>query len=305
MTGKTVEFGFCPIPLDWQSGDIRVSTLQDLEESVQSVREDAGVENDWIHSPRQHRRDFLSGTVTELPRSARVFGLPMTHELEHKNADSDEHLSFLVWCLGFVLGIRLTDTEAGFLDATPIVVGKLHDIAWIGDSRRQAFECCERFWQTHSAKPRVTKALAGIVHSLFLAQNPSHLGFEKFIYLYTALDGCHFVHRKTSGQTGRGTHAARIANLCDAFDMPVPSWADPSAADVADHRNETIHEGLFFDEPLGFAPFGSMRSAPRPRSVAMEMQALVCRLLCTLLGIPASNYIKSELTSRSRLGGQL
>ncbi len=89
----------------------------------------------------------MSGAVTEQPYSARVFGLPMTHVLEHQSADSDENVNFLIWCLGFLLGLRLTNTEAGFLDATPIKAGTLHDIVWFGkDSIPKALGFADQFW---------------------------------------------------------------------------------------------------------------------------------------------------------------
>lgn len=95
----SAKFGYYPEPLDWKAGDVRVSTLPGLAETANAVSKDEGVENGWIYAPRERTEDFISGAVTEQPYSARVFPLPKTHLLEHQNADSDEHVSFLVWCL--------------------------------------------------------------------------------------------------------------------------------------------------------------------------------------------------------------
>jgi hypothetical protein len=233
---------------------------------------------------------LTSGRITELPYSARVFGLPKTHAIEHPNA-AREQLDFLVWCLGFFLGMRMTITEARFIDATPIKPGVLHDVVWCGpDSRQKALGHAERFWGLHCSTPRFPKALTGAIHSFFLSQKPNAMAYERFIYLYVALEGCHFVHRSILGQNPRsGTHKERVACLCTAFGMPVPAWADPASTNVADYRNETLHEGLFFDEPLGFAGFGGTGPTQPSVSVILQMKALVSRLLFALMGVPATD----------------
>jgi hypothetical protein len=50
-----------------------------------------------------------------------VFGLPKTHTISLGDANTAPgYLEFCMWALSFFLGIRLTTTEAGFLDATAI-----------------------------------------------------------------------------------------------------------------------------------------------------------------------------------------
>lgn len=296
-------FGYCPQALDWKIGDIVVATLPDLPQTIDAVTKREGIEKDWIYAPPSRTRDFMSGTISVQPYSSRVFALPQTHAIEHTNGGL-EQLDFLVWCLGFILGMRLTTTEAGFLDATPIKPGVLHDIVWCGrDSIAKALACADDFWRANQSRPRVPKALTGVIHSYFLAQNPIALGFERFTNLYVALEGCHFVHSTTLGKAPRSApHRDRIAGLCSAFNMPIPSWAAPTSANIATHRNETLHEGLFFDEPLGFAGFGGQGHRPSAGLVLLEMEALVARLLVALLGMPAPSYITSELNTRQQHG---
>lgn len=304
---KTVEFGYCPAPLDWSIGDVRVASLTDLGETVKALNADAGVENGWIYPPRQRSRDFMTGAVTEHPYSSRIFGLSKTHLLEHQCADSDEHLEFLVWCLSFFLGMRLTTTEAGFVDATPSEPGVLHDIVWCGkDSLPKALGFADQFWKMNVSNPRISKSLAGIIHTLFLSQRPQALEFERFIYLYVALEGCHFVRSTTQGRDPRsGGHASRIESLCTVFGMEVPSWARSATASVANTRHATMHEGLFFDEPLGFALFGGSGHSTRAGNTILDMQHLVCRLLIALLGVPAQDYIRSPINDRQQIGVRL
>jgi len=302
----SLDFGYCPDRLDFTVGDVTVSTLKDIEDSVKSVSECEQVEKDWLFAPGARTKDFMRGAVRTLPYSARIFGLPETHRIEHATTGDIEHVQFLVWVLGFIQGMRLTYTEAGFLDATPIKPGKLHDIVWLGKSDQKALGLADSFWLQHASNPRISKAVVGIIHSLFVSQTPTHLCFEEFIYLYTALDGCHYAHSLITGQNPRsGRHTERIANLCAAFNCPVPTWADSQTGDIAKHRNETLHEGLFFDEPLGFRVFGGTSPSGSHQNILLEMQALVCRFLCAMLGFNDPDYITSRVDSRQQIGLRL
>lgn len=57
----------------------------------------------------------------------RVSGLPHAHLIEHATGACEDHLDFRIWALSFFVGRRLTPTEAGFLDTTPLKPGKLVD----------------------------------------------------------------------------------------------------------------------------------------------------------------------------------
>jgi len=302
----SLDFGYCPNRLDFTVGDVTISTLANIDESVKDVNECDQIERDWIYAPEAESKDFLSGVVRMLPYSDRVFGLPKTHRIDHASASDIEQVRFLVWVLGFIQGMRLADTEAGFLDATPIKPGKLHDIVWLGKSDQTALGLADSFWLRHMGRPRISKAIVGIIHSLFLSQTPTHLCFEEFIYLYTALDGCHYVHGLITGQDPRsGRHSERIANLCAAFNCLVPTWADSRTGTIAKHRNETLHEGLFFDEPLGFRAFGGTSPSGSHRNILLEMRGLVCRFLCAMLGFNDPDYITSRVDLRQQTGLRL
>ncbi len=304
-----IDFGFYPEPLDFTVGDITVATLDGLEQKVEQVTKSGLVERGWRYAPPAASKDFMSGLVRTLPYNGRVFGLPQSHSIRHTTATDPEHLRFLVWMLGFIQGIRLSDTEAGFLDATPIRPGTLHDIVWLGKSDQRALAIADAFWRQHATNPRIAKGVMGIVHSLFLSQTPTLLDFEEFTYLYVALDGCHFVWSTINGPSkAYVTHKQRIASLCAAFKCPVPAWADAQAGTVATKRNETLHEGLFFDEPLGYAIYGG---APRAsgagsnQNTLLEMQCLVCRLLCGIVGFDDASYLSSPVDTRQRHGVRL
>jgi hypothetical protein len=123
----SVDFGFYPLRLDTDYRDFRIKTRDDLESSVKAVRSAPFIEGDWIYSPPGEVHVFGTNSIKGLPYPRRVFPLPKTHALSHQT-DDPVRLRFLVWCFGFLVGMRLSDQEAGFLDATPIKPGVSNDI---------------------------------------------------------------------------------------------------------------------------------------------------------------------------------
>lgn len=298
-----MKFGYFPDPIDFTRGDLSVATLPDLEATRAAVKESEGVNGDWCFAPLATAQDFISGVIRTGPANGRVFGLPQTHVLAHRTSTDVGHLQFLVWMLGFIYGIRLTETEAGFLDATPITPGTFHDVVWSRGSEVEAIARADTHWHAHARDPRIAKGLMGVVHSLFLSQTPTLLDFERFIYLYTALDGCHSVRCAMKNEDAtKGGHRKRIADLCDFVGCTTPDWADPCAhskSGVRFVRNETLHEGLFFGEPWGFLTYGGKADTGN-RSILLEMRCLVCRLLFGILGFNDPKYIKSPIDTRQR-----
>jgi hypothetical protein len=132
-----------------------------------------------------------------------------------------------------------------------------------------------------------------------MAGTRGRLSFEKFIFLYIAFDSCFAVHSRINGRDPRRTpHGDRIQQLCTTYlnNGIAPNWASASRPFAA-LRNDSFHEGIFFDEPLGFAPFGSVDI---PKNVLMEMTALLSRLLIAIVGIPAKDYLRSPVDTRQR-----
>lgn len=296
-----VAFGWYPERLDFTVGDVSVSTLPDLDENASWVAEDGAVEGDWIYAPPRQQHVMGHGVRT-LPYPSRIFGLPRTHRLSHAATDSQEHLDFLLWALGFFVGMRLTATEAGFVDATPIKPHKLVDFLIAGREVERAVGLAERFWQANKATPLRAKRWGAAVHALFIGQGPQLLQYERFIYLYGALDACYALASDLLGPvTGRISHAGRIAWLCKQFDMLVPPWADDSVGPgtpLSNIRNPMLHESLFLDAPLGFAAHG----VGTGQNLPLEMRAVICRWLVGLIGDPAAEYVRAPIHTRMRQG---
>ncbi len=303
MTTSTLSFGFHPKQLEIDAGDLSVRSLPDHEAIVADFRNAEVIEDDWVYSPPQKTREFMTGAVREKPYSARVFGLPKTHTITHRSASDHDHLIFHLWSLSFFSGLRLTATEAGFLDATPIKPGKLVDFTPLFGDLSQSIDLTERFWTDNRGNPRQCHRFAAAVHALFLAQYPPALQFERFMYLYAALDACYALVAETQQPNIKIAHAKRTEWLCQQFDMNVPEWANSGSsggAEIATIRNDAVHEALYTGQPLGFGLHGIGSN----QNLTLELKALICRFLVALIGGHNSSYVKSPINTRSihRLG---
>lgn len=131
MTSHRLSFGYHPSAFNVAAGAVTILPLSDLDETVAAIEGSDLVEGDWIYAPLQEVQ-HLGGGISRRPYASRIFGLPQTHIIEHTSADNGDHLAFHLWALSFFTGMRLTSTEAGFIDATPIKPGKLVDFVLLG-----------------------------------------------------------------------------------------------------------------------------------------------------------------------------
>ncbi len=293
-----MEFGYYPKPCDVATGRFSVQTLPNHASSVAIVTGDPNIFKDWIYPGAQEQWDFMSGNVHSMPYNARVFGLPKTHVLTLHEGRSREELDFVVWCLSFFIGMRLTTTEVGFLDATPIKPGTLVDFSLVRCTVVDVIELALHYLDSERGDPRAPRRVEAVIHALFLAQYPQSLPFEQFQYLYMALDACFKLAEVKEAKKPSVPHADRVQWMCEKFDMPVPDWvrsdkATPSSLSVV--RNDTFHEALFFDGPLGFSLYGGNQPAADPGNTTLQMQLMVCRLLVAILGNPGISYVKTPV----------
>ena len=139
------------------------------------------------------------------------------------------------------------------------------------------------------------------MHALFLSQYPRALEFERFINLYTAIDACHALTKALRSADERHGHAERVGWMCSELGVAAPSWVRGGSGGgsiVSALRNNALHEGMFMDEPLGFAVHGGSAG----ENITLEMEALVCRLLVALIGGKDSSYLTSPVDTRQRHG---
>ncbi|MGQ0335720.1 hypothetical protein [Halomonas elongata] len=299
--GITSRFGFYPCVLDLQCDEVSIGTLDGHDSTVESVRGDPTVVDGWIYSGAKKNWDFINDTIVHMPYSSRVFGLPKTHWISFKGG-CNEDVDFVVWCVSFFTGMRLTTTEAGFLDSTPIKPGCLVDFVLSRSGLEKALDLSVKYLRDNSQFLRARKRVSAVIHALFLAQNPQNLPFERFQYLYMALDAC-FSLISESVRTGSVSHAQRIEWMCDVYGLETPGWAKPKS-DVGDRistvRNDAFHEAIFFGEPLGFSIYGGERDHESYKNVPLQMQALISRLLVAILGSSESEYVKSPVDTRQK-----
>ncbi|MCF6329475.1 MAG: hypothetical protein L3J02_06720 [Henriciella sp.] len=288
---------------DISVGGIKIETLSSLDECIKGVDGYETVDNGWCYAPRRKVVN-LGGGEGLRPYPSRVFGLPKTHRISHSVCDGPAHIEYLIWILGFINGMQLTSTEAGFLDAAPVVAGKYHDIVWQGKSEEVVLAYAEKFWKNNIRSSVICNRLCAVIHNLFLSQRPQLLDFETFIHCYIALEGCFGIWCKLNNKSSRSfTHDKRIQEMCVAYKCVVPDWANPANNKVSKRRNDTLHDGLFFEAPLGYEIYdGNDRSAQDNRNELLEMQCLISRLICAILELPCNDYIESHVGTRMRYG---
>jgi hypothetical protein len=264
---------------------------------VSEVNNLDNVFEDWLYAPLQkrqnHDKEFIYPT--------RVFGLPKTHELKHNNCHSTEHLDFLIWILGFFVGMRLTTTEAGFLDNTSIKKGKLVDFVISNKSLENAVSASEIFWNKHGKKGKITDRIKGIIHSLFIAQNPQSLEFERFLILYIVLDACFKCIKDIKNIKEKIEHFKRVHWMCEQLGIATPGWAKINGNEsfLSKIRNDSIHEALYFNKPLGFAVHNrEVDEKEYSKNLTLEMEALVCRIIVWLI-IGYNPYVKTPVNTRN------
>ncbi len=303
MGAISLDFGYWPRAEAISAGNVTIAPLPNFQETLSDMDSVSGLEGDWVYAPTQRVRDLLSGQITDRPYSARVFGLPKTHSITHAAPDSSDHVDFHVWGLSFFAGMRLTTTEAGFLDSTPIVPGKLVDFVLLNPVEK-AVNLVEAFWAANRSERQRADLVAAAIHALFLSQRPQLLQYERFIYCYTALDACYALTAHLSPPKRKPSHAMRLQWMCNQFDVSTPAWAKAAprgSSPVAAIRNATMHEALYVGKPLGFALHGIGTG----ENLTLEMRALICRLLVALLGAPQTTYVKTPVNTRQKIGLKL
>ncbi|MEQ4626370.1 hypothetical protein [Providencia manganoxydans] len=300
VESSSTKFGFYPKYLDIKTNFFSVITIPEYESVISDIKAHPNVDKDWFYAGPQEVSD-LYGNVSTKPYSGRVFSMPKTHILKLNGAFSQKDLNFVIWCLSFFTGMRLTTTQAGFLDATPIKPGTLVDFCVSDSSEQNAIQVALNYLRKENHHHLECTRIAAVIHALFLAQRPQNLNYEKFQYLYMSLDGCFSImwdRRDKKLKHNKPNHALRVRWMCEKFEMQPPFWADGEDS-IAPIRNDNFHEAIFFDHPIGFSAYGTERSRSKHGNILLQIEALICRFLVAILGINDANYISSNLNSRA------
>ena len=110
------KFGFFTEALDFECGDIKTSTLPEIEEIKKNLTNNYNVHKDILYSPKSQlvtiKENLLDNiteeTTVQLPYNSYIFPLPDTHMITSKKIEDEEYIDFLVWVLSFFIGVRLT-----------------------------------------------------------------------------------------------------------------------------------------------------------------------------------------------------
>lgn len=280
------EFGYFPHQLDMSFDDTVIATLPDLERKIEKVQQSEYRDGDWILAPGRRR----------------VFVMPKTHKIGAGNGSDMQRIEFIVWCLGFLVGMRLTTREASFLDATPCRQGCLVDFVCSRGDLMHALTQCNYFYADRSGGP-APGLIVSAIHALFVSQGPHLLCYERLQHLYTALDACWKASMDLK-QLKKLPHGERIEAMCHAWQITTPAWAfydkASKSCQLSALRNAMIHEGLVGSEPLGFRIIRGFDGSPHTfGNPLLEVEHLVSRLVVSIMGIAASSYIHSPVDTRN------
>ncbi len=301
MTAIEQKFGYYPQHIEIDCSAVTIKTLDTLEADVLRVGKSIQVYDDWMYAPPASRRDMFSGEVTKKPFPDRIFGLPKTHSIEVRGQDTSDakaHALFTVWCLSFFVGMRLTNSETGFIDTTPIKEGRLVDFDVQISDLNKILGTCNNFYFSNSSN-NSPNVLCSAIHSFFIGQNKQYMEYERFKYYYLSIDACFRVAIETSQAKPPKTHADRLEWMCSLHGISCPSWARSSGGQgsiLSAIRNELFHEATWNQKPLGFRPI----TQHSPKNLNLELRALLGRIIVAQLGIQTKHYVSSPTDTRSR-----
>lgn len=264
-----LRFGYFDSDVTLRVNDFTISPIEDFDhDQVRSLADEDG----WIFAPSMR---------------SRIFGLPLNYQLEGE-FDSEEHAKFIIWCLSFVYGVKLSTLPREFLDATNIRLNQSFGFVFMkkSDIEYTLQRCCEQYRVNIDEQ---NKRICAIIHLLFMSRNKFYLNFESFSQLYMAIDCCYkFVNVKYGVIANK--HAERISRLAEWAGIELPD----GFSGIPDARNNLFHEGIYVDELLGYAHFDYN---------LLFVNNFICKVLFKILEINDQKYIsQSRCETRCTIG---
>lgn len=239
-----MEFGYFPHSIDEKFGSISIYTLPNLKKEISRLEKCKFVYNGWFFAPREVWVDMDTSKRDERPYNRRLFNLPKTHVIEHEHTDDESHLSFIVRCLGFLVGMRLSTGANDFLDNTTIRKNSLCDFVYSKNELIMFLEKVDEYWNRHGEN--FSNRIMTIIHLYQMAQRQNLLNYESFIHLYMAIDAIYRLYLEMNPSVGKAnSHAKRVSWLCQELGLVEPSWATMigKGSALSMERNDVFHEG--------------------------------------------------------------
>lgn len=240
-------FGWWPDEVSVADHEFELRPMDRFDKGIEIVKKDRCFGDRWISTPIQ------DGQTSPAPVGR--YELPCTHVLETKQRSYDPVLGeFLVLMLGFFLGMRFTLKGTGHLWDTPSTTGVLVGFVPHEKSLPRCLGFAASAWDNGNSEIR--KLLYGAVHWYLVSQSYRHQ-FEQFSWQYIVMDNLYRVSLKKNLNIPEAkSHAERILFLHKAYQSPVPKSFGAGASSVGaikNIRNELVHEGRWYGEPLGYA----------------------------------------------------
>jgi hypothetical protein len=290
-----MEFGYFPHPIDEQFGPVSIQTLPNLDHEVSLLEQCEFVHDRWFYAPREVWVDVDTGERDERPNTRRLFSLPMTHLIEGDGTNDESHLLFIVRCLGFFVGMRLSSGFNDFVDNTPIRKGQLCDFLYSKREMNLFVNKVDAFWNCYGQC--LANRIATIIHLNQMGQRRNLLNYESFVHLYMAVDAVYRVYLEMSTSVGKApSHAERVLWLCEKLGIPTPSWASmmENKSELSIERNFVFHEGQTKNgKTVGYSIIDQY--------MLYEMANFISRALFSLLHVKCL-YSKTPVNTRQTHG---
>ncbi len=257
MLDGCIEFGHYPKRISISSQIFEIVTKPDLESRLHRKSSNVILKNGWI---------FPSQVSTSQPE--RIFGLNETHDFRFNSKIlNKEIVDFLVWCLGYFYGMRLTiSPRKGYVDTTSNDPGKLVDF----DPFDSQLADILMFLKESFDKEENRLLLISAINTFFWGQSPLNFQFESFNFFYMAIDA---IFRLDWGPRGKKepAHKDRLSYLCQKFQIKADT---DFMTTIIKFRNDLSHEAQMNHMPMGYSIFDESH-----RNILLKLRRLVCRLI--------------------------
>lgn len=287
-------FGYWPEEIGFESQYLQVSVAENFSALTRDINasEHDDVRNGWIYAPHLSRIFGLHHTHS---MSVKLDGMPEISKLGSKGIQ--EYVEFNLWVLSLFKGIKLTNTERGYLDATPIRINELNDFIIKNGNIPMLLDLAHSFFKANLSS-RQSLRFNAAVNAYFISQNPQLLQYEKFIYLYYAIDTCYKICSELPGFSSVKPdkpvlHKERLTILCSLYNINPPEWMLNNELDVVGLRNNAMHEAIYLEKPLGYAVHSDKQI-----NLILELRNLVCRFLVAIITNNKTSYIQSPVNTR-------
>ena len=249
-------FGWIGEPWSYKTSEFEVSPVENFALAVSEVANTGIASADWIYPPIVQRADqHVAGP------SLRFMLRPTHYLIIDPKVDRLAMSDFLITALGFFLGLKLNPTGIGHIVRTPRRKGYLVNFTNVGKDLERAMRHVITFFHAHENDREILSLMDAAFHWYLLSQSYHH-AFEMFTFQYSVLDNVHrlseLLHPAYRALPAKG-HAQRPVNLSTFYSIPLPTVFEdassplPNAKNLAESRNQLVHEARWLGQPLGYA----------------------------------------------------